>query len=150
MQQKLQTYNMPQTRALLESAKELGIADTPSTKKLLREVEAEHAAEYDSRMAAEKQMSQLMVESQVELARQQYEGKKAQEARAIQTGVRGGQFYVGPTGQKVYVKPNPGVELLGTVQPTPFVSGLPQSVSMNQPNTGSGVQQSMMFGNRPR
>lgn len=78
--------------------------------------------------------------------------RKAREAveKSLQTGARGGKFYVSPTGQKVYVKPNPGVEITGTVEPTPFVSGLPQSVSMNQPSTGAGVQHSMMFGNRPR
>jgi len=75
---------------------------------------------------------------------------KPTQEKAIEVGARGGKFYISATGQKVYVKPNPGVELLGTVQPTPFVSGLPQSVSMNQPNTGAGIQHSMMFGNRPK
>jgi len=89
-------------------------------------------------------------EAYIQAYKDAYRAKQAQAEKALQTGARGGKFYVSATGAKVYVKPNPGVELLGTVQPTPFVSGLPQSVSLNQPNTGAGVQQSMMFGNRPR
>jgi hypothetical protein len=78
--------------------------------------------------------------------------REAREAveKAIQTGARGGRYYISPTGQKVYVKDNPGTEVVGYVPPAPFVGGLPQSVTMAEPRVDDPRNMSMMFGNRPK
>lgn len=55
------------------------------------------------------------------------------EQRGIETGVRGGRYYVSAIGQKVYVKDNPGPEIVGHVCPHPFKSGLPATCFMQEP-----------------
>jgi hypothetical protein len=55
------------------------------------------------------------------------------EAKAIQTGPRGGKHYVTATGAKVYVKDNPGATVVGHMSNQRFHQGLPMSAHLAEP-----------------
>ena len=57
----------------------------------------------------------------------------AAQQKSIETGTRGGRYYVSATGAKVYVKSNPGPIHLGHMQNQTFHQGLPMSVHLNEP-----------------
>jgi hypothetical protein len=55
------------------------------------------------------------------------------EQRGVQQGERGGRFYISSTGQKVYIKDNPGAEIHGHMRAQRFHAGLPMSVHLAEP-----------------
>ena len=55
------------------------------------------------------------------------------EDKPVETGARGGRFYVAATGAKVYVKSNPGAETVGHMRNQTFHQGLPMSVHLAEP-----------------
>ena len=55
------------------------------------------------------------------------------QERSVEEGPRGGRYYIGSTGEKVYVKPNPGAEPVGRVSHMPFRAGLPAPVAQAEP-----------------
>lgn len=64
--------------------------------------------------------------------RQTHEEMRAMQ-RALETGTRGGRYYVSATGQKVYVKDNPGAKVVGHMGGQLFIGGLPASVHLAEP-----------------
>lgn len=70
-----------------------------------------------------------------------YSGGKAMEmavrhekrAEALMTGLRGGRYYVSPTGGKVYISGNPGARMVGYMAQQVFYQGLPASVHLAEP-----------------
>jgi len=64
---------------------------------------------------------------------EQAERKLATMPKAVQEGERGGRYYISATGQKVYVKSNPGAEVVGHMTRQRFHQGLPVSVHLAEP-----------------
>ena len=59
------------------------------------------------------------------------------EEKSLETGVRGGKYYISPTGQKIYVKSNPGPEVVQQLPHLPFREGLPAYVHQAEPTVGA-------------
>lgn len=59
--------------------------------------------------------------------------KQRLNIKATEQGPRGGVYYVAGTGQKVYVRPNPGAETVGQLSNQRFVGGLPVSAHLAEP-----------------
>jgi hypothetical protein len=66
-------------------------------------------------------------------AEQKLAKMSASERHGVQEGARGGRFYVAPTGAKVYVKSNPGAEVVGHMSNQRFYQGLPMSCHLAEP-----------------
>lgn len=81
--------------------------------------------------AAKKQMGPAGKALEHAVARSERREGTAKEA--LETGVRGGRYYVSPTGTKVYVKSNPGPEVVGHMSNQRFYQGLPMSVHLAEP-----------------
>jgi hypothetical protein len=58
--------------------------------------------------------------------------------KGIQEGPKGGRYYISPTGQKIYVKDNPGPEVVGQMKGQVFVGGLPMSCHLAEPSRRRG------------
>lgn len=65
--------------------------------------------------------------------KQESEKKLANLPKAVQEGARGGRFYIASTGAKVYIKDNPGAEVVGHMSAQRFHQGLPMSVHLAEP-----------------
>jgi hypothetical protein len=59
--------------------------------------------------------------------------KRQLQVKSVEAGPHGGYYYVTAQGAKVYVRQNPGVEVVGHVSKYPFVSGLPATAYMQEP-----------------
>lgn len=59
------------------------------------------------------------------------------QVRSVEAGPQGGYYYVTAQGSKVYVRQNPGAEVVGQVSKYPFVSGLPATAHMQEPKKPS-------------
>lgn len=68
------------------------------------------------------------------LANTQHEWAKRQlQVRSVESGPRGGYYYVTAQGTRVYVRQNPGAEVVGQVSKHPFVAGLPATAYLQEP-----------------
>lgn len=80
-------------------------------------------------------------ERAAQIARERYfEGRwksplpsKTKSPQALEIGERGGRYYVGPTGERIYVRENPGAEIVGHMSDQRFVGGLPASAHLAEP-----------------
>jgi hypothetical protein len=59
--------------------------------------------------------------------------KRQMQVRSVEAGPHGGYYYVTAQGTKVYVRQNPGAEVVGQVSKHPFVSGLPATAFLQEP-----------------
>jgi rubrerythrin len=60
--------------------------------------------------------------------------KRIEELKAAKImGPRGGRYYISSSGEKVYMKSNPGAEVVGYMAALPFSGGLPAYVSEAEP-----------------
>ena len=66
-------------------------------------------------------------------AEQKLAKMSAAQQHGTQEGVRGGHFYISSTGAKIYVKDNPGAEVVGHMSNQRFHRGLPMSVHLAEP-----------------
>jgi hypothetical protein len=80
----------------------------------------------DSGSARDKDLSEITREKYKDVSEDKRQG-------AVEEGPRGGRYYIGSTGEKVYVKPNPGAEPVGRVSHMPFRAGLPAPVAQAEP-----------------
>lgn len=77
-----------------------------------------HAKEHRDHMAAGRYNEAGIALGKQKLAEKvAKKANKQAEQKALETGVRGGRYYVSPSGAKVYVKGNPGVQVLDTENP---------------------------------
>ena len=125
----MMTVNRAETSPQRNPERELQIGRIQRARENLQHIDAHSAGRSPDEIMAEKAKHHATVQD----AEQKLAKMSAAQQHGTQEGARGGHFYISSTGAKIYVKDNPGAEVVGHMTNQRFHQGLPSSCHLAEP-----------------